>query len=119
MNDESLDDLIALYRQGARERTSPQLDGRVLAEAARAARRRRLGAWSVRLVTATAAALVLSLALYVVRTRPVAVSTAEPALPGLTDGSTRTYLQHMDVMPGASATRQYLMVEASATDGTL
>lgn len=119
MNDESLDDLVALYRQGARERTSPHIDGFVLAQAERVARRRRLGAWSVRLVTAAAAAVVLSLAFHAMSARPLAPAERASAAPGLTDDSTRAYLQHMDVMPGASATQQYLMVETSSTYGRL
>ncbi len=118
MNDESLDDLMGLYRQGARERTSPHVDGLVLAEAERVARHRRVTRWSVRLVTATAAAAVLSLAFHAMGAPPMPQVVATPAA-GLTDDSTRAYLQRMDVMPGSSATRQYLMVEISATDGTL
>lgn len=119
MNDESLDDLVALYRQGARERTTPRVDGLVLALAERAARRRRVTAWSVRLVTATAAAVVLSLALHAMRARPVTVAEGESPVPGLRDVSTRAYLQRMDVTPGASTTQQYLMVDTSPTDGRL
>jgi hypothetical protein len=118
MNDELLDDLIMLYRQGARERTSPRVDRLLLAQAERAAKHR-LSAWSVRLVTAAAAMVVLSLAFHAMSARPIAPVESASTAPGGTDDSTRAYLQHMDVMPGASATQQYLMVETSPTYGRL
>lgn len=76
-------------------------------------------AWSIRLITATAAAVVLSLALHALRTSPMAVAAGESVVPGLTDMSTRAYLQRMDVMPDASATQQYLMVDTSPTNARL
>jgi hypothetical protein len=119
MNDESLDDLMGLYRQGARERTSPHVDGLVLAEAERAARRRRVSRWSMRLLTATAAAAVLSLAFHAMGARPMAPVAAAPVSTEVNDDATRAYLQRMDVMPGSSGTQQYLMVETSPTYGRL
>lgn len=73
----------------------------------------------MRLVTATAAAMVLSLAFHAMSARPPVPADSASVAPGLADDSTRAYLQHMDVMPGASATQQYLMVETSPTYGRL
>jgi hypothetical protein len=108
MNDGSLDELVALYRQSAREQSTPSADARILAAAERAGKRHTPPAWQIGL--ATAAALLLMLAMHQDTPHPVNTSAhAALAVPASTgDDSTAAYLMQMDVVHTSSPVAQYL-----------
>jgi hypothetical protein len=117
MSKEPLDELIALYRQSAREAPSARIDMRVLSLAERASRRRlKSHAWPW-IGAALAASLMLWLGGYrAMHSPPSALSTPSvgepsagkmPSVP-IEDG-TRAYLLHMDIVPPPSPTAQYLL----------
>jgi hypothetical protein len=107
MKNDSLDECVALYRQIAREQSSPTVDARILAAAELATRRRRLPAWPIGL--ATAAALLLMFAMHLSTPR----TSNEPAHATpvtASDDGTADYLMQMDVVhPSSSPVAQYLM----------
>jgi hypothetical protein len=105
MNDDSLDQWVALYRQSAREQSAPSMDARILAAAEHAKRRRRTQALPLGL--ATAAALLLMLAMHLGTVRPSNESARVKPVPAEDDG-TSAYLMQMDVVHASSPVAQYL-----------
>ncbi|WP_430391894.1 hypothetical protein [Dyella sp. 20L07] len=112
MTDDLSDDLLVLYRQAARERTSMRMDRMILAEAERTTRWRRVRSRHFRTaaIAASVAALALAIHGFAQHSEPMLPASS---IPDLTDGSTSAYLQRMDISPQASATQQYLMVETT------
>lgn len=107
MNDDALDELIALYRQSANETAPRRMDARVLrALESQASARRVRQAWPW-----LGLALAASCALWLL------AHHATPArhAPALADDPTGTYLLHMDVTPPNARRDAY----ASRSDGIL
>jgi predicted naringenin-chalcone synthase len=107
MNNDPLDEWGALYRQSAREQSAPSVDARILAAAELATRRRRPPAWSIGL--ATAAALLLMLAMHLYNPRPGNEPVAHATAATVSDDGTAAYLMQMDVGHPTSPVAQYLM----------
>jgi hypothetical protein len=90
MNDETLDELVALYRQSANETAPRRLDARVLRAAATRSAAGRAWPW---LGLAFAASLALWLSMHYV---------ARPSGAAMSDETTRAYLLQMDIRPPAT-----------------
>lgn len=115
MSNESLDELISLYRQGAREASSAQADERILQLAAHSGSRQRTAvAW--RWLGAVAAVMVLWLTIHAVMPHPPAIVTATVVTgriaPGATEDALRFGLLQMDITPAPTPVAQYLIDEA-------
>jgi predicted naringenin-chalcone synthase len=113
MNDDSLDELAALYRQNAREQSTPSVDACILAAAEHANKRRRLPAWHLGLATAAAVLLMLTMHLGTQRS----ASPPAHAIPIATESdSTAAYLMQMDVLHASSPVAQYLTSDDPEND---
>lgn len=103
MNDDALDELVALYRQSANETAPRRVDARVLrAVEAHASAQHRRWPW---LGLAVAASVALWLAVY--------HATPMRGSPAPADDPTALYLLHMDVTPPGARRDAY----ASRSDG--
>lgn len=113
MSDDSLNELISLYRRAARETSSTRADTRILQLATRASRRHVMGAW-LWLGAAVAACMALWLVMHPLEPQPTmtAAIAVETALPGSTNGTDSAYLLQMDIAPAPTPVAQYLMSEA-------
>lgn len=116
MNDDALDELVALYRQSANETAPRRMDARVLrAVESHASARRMRHAWPW-LGLALAASCAMWLAAH--------HATPTRQAPTLADDPTGAYLLHMDVTPpnarrGAYASRSDGILPAQADSGIL
>ncbi|GLQ91142.1 hypothetical protein [Dyella acidisoli] len=100
MNDEILDELVALYHQNAREVAPGRLNARVLMATEHVARKRRFRLVWPWLGLAMAASVFICLTLY--RATP-------PPAPVPSNRLTQNYLLHMDVEPSGSPVTAYLL----------
>ncbi len=112
MSDESLDELISLYRRAARETPAPRVDRRILAHAENARRSRH---WP--LAAAIAAGLLIWLGAHHFASDPQApmALAIDSGAPGYAEGRTRAYLQSMDIAPPPSPVAQYLISSTPPT----
>ncbi|WP_158882781.1 hypothetical protein [Rhodanobacter sp. L36] len=115
MNDESFDELIALYRKVARETSSVHIDDRILEFSTRTRRRGAQLSWQW-FAAAAASFAALWLTIHALQPHPAKAlaATAETVQPGWADGVDRAYLLQMDVTPASSPVAQYLMHETEA-----
>ena len=110
MSDDSLDQLVVLYRTAARETAAPQMDDRVL-RLARQREFRGLGIGAIGLGLALAASMLLWVSVRRDPGVPLASSAdmgVTSATPGYSEGRTQSYLMQMDVRPPDSPVAQYL-----------
>jgi hypothetical protein len=119
-NDDSMDGLVALYREVAQEAPRAGVDARIL-EIAEAAGHRHRHRQRVRwpwLAAALAAGMLIWLTSH--RSAPAAAPQAQAAAsnatPGYLDGRTRAYLLQMDVAPPLSPSARYLLTQDTSPD---
>ena len=112
MSHDPLDELISLYRQGARETSLAHVDERILRLARHSRHRQRVSMVSL---GALAAALMLWLAVHASSPRPTAAPATAAIDPAALDSSgdrTRDELLRMDVTPASTPVARYLISEA-------
>lgn len=107
MSDESVDDLVALYRQSAREAPPPRVDAHILRTAERARH-----VWSWRAAAALVASLSLGAVYHVLRAPQQASPAVAGAYAGYEEGQIAAYLMSMDVRAA-----QVNATERRRTDG--
>ncbi|MBO9662677.1 hypothetical protein [Dokdonella sp.] len=110
MNDDSIDDLVALYRRSAREAPAARVDAHILRTAARTHAAR--GAWIWK-AAALAASVLIGIVCYVLRVSPPPPPPMASAAAGYDEGRIAAYLMRMDVGPPRSPVAQYLLTHAS------
>jgi hypothetical protein len=112
MNDDSLDDLVALYRTAAREAPEPNVDARILQMADRANRpghhAPQRWVWFTGAIAASGL-LWLNWHHAALPPLPPAQISIGSDTPGYLDGRTRAYLLQMDITPTLSPSARYLM----------
>lgn len=109
MNDDSIDDLVALYRRSAREAPAPRVDAHILRTASRMHAVR--GAWIWK-AAALAAGVLVGIVCYVLRVpSPPPQMASAPA--GYDEGRIAAYLMRMDLGPPRSPVAQYLLAHPS------
>jgi hypothetical protein len=113
MTNETPDDVVALYRRVARERSSSSIDAHILAAAERADKRCRGFAWPIGL--AAAATLVLAAGLHWQAPNAPTPGAQPPQKPVYADG-TASYLMQMDVYHLSSPVAQYLTSNTAPSD---
>ena len=111
MNDDSIDDLVALYRRTAREAPAPRVDAHILRTASRTHAMR--GAWLWK-AAALAAGMLIGVVCYVLRVPSPSAQVAGIA-DGYDEGRIAAYLMRMDVGPPRSPVAQYLLAHPSRT----
>ncbi len=111
MSDDSIDDLVALYRRSAREAPAPRVDAHILRVASRTQRARNAWLWKA---AALAAGVLAGVVGYVLR-MPAPLPQAATVAAGYDDGRIAAYLMRMDVDPPRSPVAQYLLSDASRT----
>ncbi len=118
MSDDSMDDLIALYRNAAREAPRPKMDAKILqlAETRSPSRRRsQQRAWTAVAVAACALLWFAGHRAALPFSSPTQTSTHSVA-PGYLDGRNRTYLMTMDITPPHSPTAQFLLRQSFSSN---
>jgi hypothetical protein len=106
MKDDPLDQLVNLYRQGARERSASSIDARILAAAEHASKRRSRPVLPISLAAAAVLALVLAMRAGTPSSPPPAAQSF--GKPAYMESSTTAYLMQMDVTHTSSPAAQYL-----------
>jgi hypothetical protein len=109
VSDDSIDDLVALYRRSAREAPAPRVDAHILRVAWRAQRARNAWFWKA---AALAASVLAGAVCYVLR-MPAPLPPATAVAAGYDDGRIAAYLMRMDVDPPRSPIARYLLSDAS------
>lgn len=111
MNDDSIDDLVALYRRSAREAPAPRVDAHILRVAWRTHGARNAWIWRA---AALAASILIGIVYYVLRVPPSLPSPLTvDAGAGYDEGRIAAYLMRMDVGPPRSPVAQYLLADTS------
>ncbi|GLQ97231.1 hypothetical protein [Dyella mobilis] len=113
MTDHLKDELVDLYRQAARERSSSSIDARILDAAERASKRRGRFTWPVGLAAAAALVLLVGTHWHAIDPSPSAAHLPRSA--AYTD-STSIYLMQMDVEHVSSPVAQYLTAHTAPND---
>lgn len=109
MNDDSLDQLVTLYRQHAREQSPSAADARILAAAELANKHRYRPALPLGLAAAALLAVTLSITMHTKTPNSTGLATHNATTLRAKDDATRAYLMQMDVLQASSPTAQYLM----------